>query len=164
MYKDLKRHFWWNGMKREIAQYVARCLICQQVKAEHQRPGGLLQPLPIPEWKWENINMDFVTALPRSPKGNNAIWVIVDRLTKSAHFLPFRVGQSTEVLAEKYIKEIVRLHGVPSTIVSDRDTRFRSISGKVCRRVWERGSSSPLRIIHRQTVSQKGPSRRWKTC
>ena len=126
MYKDLKHHFWWNGMKREIAQYVAKCLVCQQVKAEHQRPGGLLQPLPIPEWKWEHITMDFITALPRSPRGNNAVWVIVDRLTKSAHFIPFRVGQSTELLAEKYMKEVVRLHGVPASIVSDRDSRFRS--------------------------------------
>jgi hypothetical protein len=78
MYKDLKQNFWWNGMKREIASYVSRCLVCQQVKAEHHRPGGLLQPLPIPEWKWEHITMDFVTALPRSPKGNNAVSVIVD--------------------------------------------------------------------------------------
>jgi len=126
MYQDLKQKFWWNAMKREIAQYVAKCLVCQQIKAEHQRTAGLLQPLPIPEWKWEHITMDFVTALPRSPKNNNAVWVIVDRLTKAAHFLPFRVGQSTEVLADRYIKEIVRLHGVPVSIVSDRDTRFRS--------------------------------------
>ena len=70
--------------------------------------------------------MDFVTALPRSPKGNNAVWVVVNRLTKSAHFIPFRVGQSTKILADKYMREIVRLHGVPVSIVSDRDTRFRS--------------------------------------
>jgi len=126
MYQDLKKHFWWNAMKREIAQFVAKCLVCQQIKIEHQRSAGLLQPLPIPEWKWEHITMDFVTALPRSPKGNNAVWVIIDRLTKSAHFIPFRVGQTTEVLADKYVKEIVRLHGVPVSIVSDRDTRFRS--------------------------------------
>ena len=85
-------------MKIEIAQYVAKCLVCQEVKAEHRRLGGLLQPLPIPEWKWKNITMDFVTALPRSPKGNNVVWVVVDRLTKSAHFIPFSVGQSTKVL------------------------------------------------------------------
>jgi len=126
MYQDLKKHFWWNAMKREIAQFVAKCLVCQQIKIEHQRSAGLLHPLPIPEWKWEHITMDFVTALPRSPKGNNAVWVIIDRLTKSAHFIPFRVGQTTEVLADKYMKEIVRLHGVPVSIVSDRDTRFRS--------------------------------------
>jgi len=113
-------------MKREIAQYVAKCLVCQRIKVEHQRTTGLLQPLLIPEWKWEHITLDFVTALSRSSKGNNAVWVIIDRLTKAAHFLPFRVGQLAEVLADKYIKEIVRLHGVLVSIVSDRDTRFRS--------------------------------------
>jgi len=94
-------------MKREIAKFISKCLVCQQVKAEHQRTAGLLQPLPIPEWKWERITIDFVTALRRSSKGHNAIWVIVDRLTKSAHFIPFRVGQSTEALAEHYMQEIV---------------------------------------------------------
>ena len=96
------------------------------MKAEHQRPAGLLQPLPIPEWKWEHVTMDFVTTLPRGPKGNNAVWVVVDRLTKSAHFIPFRVGQSTELLGDKYMRDIIRLHRVPVSIVSDRDTKFRS--------------------------------------
>ena len=126
MYQDLKQNVWWNAIKREIAQFVAKCLVFQQIKIEHQRIAGLLYPLSIPEWKWEHITIDFVTALPRSLKGNNAVWVIIDRLTKSTHFLPFRVCQSTEVLADKYIKEIVRLHGVSVSIVSDRDTRFRS--------------------------------------
>lgn len=126
MYKDLRQHFWWRGMKRSVAKSVAKCLVCQQVKAEHQRPAGLLQPLPIPEWKWQHVTMDFVTGLPRSTKKNDAVWVIVDRLTKSAHFLPFRMGQTTEQLAKMYMKEIVRLHGVPVSIVSDRDTRFTS--------------------------------------
>ena len=76
-------------MKKDIAQYVAQCLVCQQVKAEHQRPAGPLQSLVIPQWKWEHITMDFVTGLPKTPKSNNVVWVIVDRLTKSAHFLPF---------------------------------------------------------------------------
>jgi hypothetical protein len=126
MYRDLKGTFWWNNMKREIAGYVARCLVCQQVKIEHQRPGGLLQPLPIPEWKWEHISMDFVTGFPRTPNGNDSIWVIVDRLTKSAHFLAIKIGLSLERLAKLYVNEIVRLHGVPVTIVSDRDRRFVS--------------------------------------
>lgn len=104
MYKDLKLNFWWYGMKREVAQSVAKCLVCQQVKAEHQRPAGLLQPLPIPEWKWEHVTMDFVTGLPRTPKNHDAIWVIVDRLTKCAHFIPFRLGQTTEYLAKRYME------------------------------------------------------------
>jgi hypothetical protein len=82
MYLDLKTRYWWRGMKKEIAQYVARCDICQRTKAEHQKPAGLLQPLPIPGWKWEEIGMDFVTGLPRTQKGNDSIWVIIDRLTK----------------------------------------------------------------------------------
>ena len=92
MYQDLKQQFWWHGMKREIARYVTKYQVCQQVKVEHQRIVGLPQPLPILEWKWEHITMDFVTALPRSQKGNNTVWVIVNRLTKSAHFIPFRLG------------------------------------------------------------------------
>jgi hypothetical protein len=79
MYLDLKTRYWWKGMKKEIAQFVARCDICQRTKAEHQKPAGLLQPLPIPEWKWEEIGMDFVTGLPRTQKGNDSIWVIIDR-------------------------------------------------------------------------------------
>ncbi|XP_038989917.1 uncharacterized protein LOC120113176 [Phoenix dactylifera] len=125
MYKDLKGIFWWNNMKREIAQFVAQCLTCQQVKAEHQRPAGLLQP-PLPEWKWKHITMDFVSGLPRTPRGYDAIWVIVDRLTKSAHVLAFKVGMTLEKFAELYIEQIVRLHGVPVSIVSDRDSRFVS--------------------------------------
>ena len=113
-------------MKREIAQFVEQCLICQQVKVEHQRPSGLLQLLSIPERKWEYITMEFVCGLPRSPKIHDAIWVVVDRLTKFAHFIPIRMNYSLDKLAELYINEIVRLHGVPASIVFDRDSRFTS--------------------------------------
>ena len=99
-------------MKRDIAQFVAQCLVCQQVKAEHQRPTGSLQPLAILEWKWEHNTMDFVIGLLRTLGGNNSIWVIVDRLTKSAHFLPMKVNFSLDRLASLYVKEIVRMHGV----------------------------------------------------
>ena len=126
MYRDLRASYWWTGMKREIAEFVSRCLVCQQVKAEHQRPAGLLQPLPVPEWKWEHVTMDFVVGLPRTQRGADAIWVVVDRLTKSAHFLPVRVTDTPERLAAQYVDEIVRLHGVPVSIVSDRDPRFTS--------------------------------------
>ena len=126
MYHDLRRQYWWKGMKRAVADFVSTCLTCQQVKAEHQRPAGLLQPLDIPEWKWEHITMDFVTALPRSQRQHDAVWVIVDRLTKSAHFLPIRMTDSVNVLGRLYVREIVKLHGVPVSIVSDRDPRFVS--------------------------------------
>jgi hypothetical protein len=126
MYRDLKEYYWWPNMKKEIAEYVSRCGICQQVKTKHQRPGGELQPLPIPEWKWENIVMDFVTGLPRGKKGNDAIWVMVDRLTKSALFLPIKITDPVDKLAKLYVNEVIRLHGVPISMVSDRDPRFTS--------------------------------------
>ncbi|WCJ39071.1 Transposon Tf2-6 polyprotein [Euphorbia peplus] len=126
MYRTLKENYWWHGMKKDVAEFVARCLVCQQVKAEHQSPSGLLQPLPIPEWKWEHITMDFVSSLPRTQRGHDSVWVIVDRLTKSAHFLPVRVDYSLDKLAGIYVNEVVRLHGVPLSIVSDRDPRFTS--------------------------------------
>ncbi|KAK5775866.1 hypothetical protein PVK06_043820 [Gossypium arboreum] len=126
MYNDLKRQFWWHGMKRDISDFVSRCSICQQVKAEHQVPSGLLQPITIPEWKWNRVTMDFVSGLPMSASKKDAIWVIVDRLTKSAHFVPVRTDFSMDKLAELYVSQIVRLHGVPISIVSDRDPRFTS--------------------------------------
>jgi hypothetical protein len=102
------------------------CLTCQKVKAVHQKTARLLQPLPIPEWKWKEMTMDFVTELPPSQSKKDAIWVVVDRLTKIAHFIPVNVRNSVEKLTEVYTREIVRLHGVPSSIVSDRDPRFTS--------------------------------------
>ena len=113
-------------MKRDVADYVSKCLTCQLVKIEHQRPARHLQPLDVPEWKWDHITMDFVSALPKTKSGCEVIWVIVDRLTKSAHFIPLKVGCSMEKLAMIYVKEIVRLHGIPISIVSDRDSRFVS--------------------------------------
>ncbi|GFZ05260.1 hypothetical protein Acr_17g0008320 [Actinidia rufa] len=141
MYRDLKETFWWPGMKREIAEFVSRCLSCQQVKAEHQRPAGLLQSLPIPEWKWEHITMDFVVGLPNSPRGCNAIWVIVDRLTKSAHFFPVKTTYSLSKYANLYIAEIIQLHGTPVSIVSDRDPRFTSKFWKSLQRALGTGLS-----------------------
>ncbi|KAL5760844.1 hypothetical protein ACOSQ2_019682 [Xanthoceras sorbifolium] len=126
MYQDLKTHYWWSGMKRDISDYVSRCLVCQRVKAEHQVPSGLLQPIAIPEWKWDRITMDFVAGLPLTRSKHDSIWVIVDRLTKSTHFLPVRTDYSLDKLAELYIREIVRLHRVPISIISDRDPRFTS--------------------------------------
>ncbi|KAJ9547511.1 hypothetical protein OSB04_020054 [Centaurea solstitialis] len=126
MYKGLKEHYWWPGMKKDIATYVSKCLTCARIKAEHQKPSGLLQQPKIPEWKWERISMDFVTKLPKTKKGHDSIWVIVDRLTKSAHFLPIRETYGIDRLAQLYVDEIVMRHGVPISIISDRDSRFTS--------------------------------------
>ena len=113
-------------MKRDIARYVSRCLVCQQIKVEHAHPARLLQPLDAPEWKWERMTMDFVVGLPRSAHGNEAIWVIVNRLTKSAHFLPVKMSLKPSQLAKIYVIQIVRLHGVPKDIISDCDPRLVS--------------------------------------
>lgn len=116
-------------MKAKIATYVSKCLTCAKVKVEYQKPSGLLQQPVIPEWKWERITMDFVTKLPKTSDGLDTIWVIVDRLTKSAHFLPIKESYKMERLTRIYIREIVRLHGVLVSIISDRDSRFTSRFG-----------------------------------
>ncbi|GJV12470.1 putative reverse transcriptase domain-containing protein [Tanacetum coccineum] len=110
MYYDLRDMYWWHGMKKDIAVYVSKCLTCLKVKAEHQRPSGLLQQPEIPKWKWERIAMDFVTKLPRTSSGHDTIWVIVDWLTKSAYFLPIREGYKMDRLARLYLNEIVARH------------------------------------------------------
>ncbi|KAJ9551909.1 hypothetical protein OSB04_015954 [Centaurea solstitialis] len=153
MYHGLRQGYWWPGMKKDIAYFVERCVTCLQVKIEHQRPYGKLQQLPIPEWNWEHVTMDFVTKLPRTPKGYDTIWVIVDRLSKSAHFLPMKETYSMERLARLYIAEIVRLHGTPVSIVSDRDARFTSTFWQSFQR--EMGTQVKLSIAyHPQTDGQ----------
>jgi hypothetical protein len=113
-------------MKRDVAAHVALCDMCHKVKAEHQRPAGLLQPLKVPKWKWEEIGMDFIVGLPRTRDGYSSIWVIVDRLTKVAHFILVCTTYTGAKLAELYMFRTVCLHGVPKKIVSDRGTQFKS--------------------------------------
>ncbi|KAA0032070.1 pol protein [Cucumis melo var. makuwa] len=126
MYQDLKNVYWWRNMKREVTDFVSRCLVCQQVKAPRQRPTGLLQPLSVPGWKWESVSMDFITGLPKTLKGYIVIWVVIDRLTKSVHFVPGKSTYTASKWGQFYMTEIVRLHGVPVSIISDRDARFTS--------------------------------------
>ncbi|GJU37041.1 reverse transcriptase domain-containing protein [Tanacetum coccineum] len=113
-------------MKADIATHVRKCLTCDKVKAEHQRPSSLLVQPEIPQWKWDNITMDFVTKLPKSSQGYDTIWVIVDRLTKSAIFVPMRETDPMEKLARMYLKEVVTRHGIPVSIICDRNPRFAS--------------------------------------
>ncbi|GJY22911.1 putative reverse transcriptase domain-containing protein [Tanacetum coccineum] len=124
--RDLKKLYWWPNMKAEIATYVSKCLTCAKVKAEYQKPSSLLVQPVIPIWKWENITMDFVTKLPKTTSGQDTIWVIVDRITKSAHFLPMKETELMEKLTRQYLKEVVSRHGVPVSIISDRDRKFTS--------------------------------------
>ncbi|GKE72883.1 putative reverse transcriptase domain-containing protein [Tanacetum coccineum] len=120
MYQDLKKLYWWPNMKAEIATYVSKCLTCARVKVECQKLSGLLVQPVIPVWKWENITMDFVTKLPKTSSGQDVIWVIIDRLTKSAHFLPMKETDSMEKLIRQYLKEVVSIHGGPTDGQSER--------------------------------------------
>jgi hypothetical protein len=124
MYHDLRTLYWWTRMKREIAKYISECDTCQRIKASHLKAAGPLQPLPIPSWKWEDICMDFIVGLPNTSRHHDSIWVIVDRLTKTAHFLPVHTTHLAEKYAEIYIDQIVRLYGIPRTIASDRGAPF----------------------------------------
>lgn len=126
MYQDLKEKYWWVSLKREIVEFVAQCDVCQRFKAEHQRPAGLLQPLPFPGWKWEQIGMYFITGLSRTQLGYYFIWVVIDRLTKVVHFIPVKTTYRSNKLAELYMAMIVCLHGVPKNIVSDKGAQFTS--------------------------------------
>jgi hypothetical protein len=126
MYQDLKQHYWWTKMKIEIARYVARCDTCRRVKAIHMKTAGPLLSLPVPAWKWEDISMDFIVGLPWTTKRFDSIWVIIDRLTKIAHFLPVKTDHPVVVYAQLYIAHILSLHGIPKTIVSNHGSQFVS--------------------------------------
>ena len=126
MYRMLKESYWQRGLKVDVAEFVSKCLTYQQVKAEHKHSIGLLQSLLILEWKWENMIIDFMIRLLKTQQGNDAVWVIVDRLTKSIYFLLVKVSYNLNTLAELYMKEIVRLHGASVSIVLYRDLRFTS--------------------------------------
>ncbi|GJS39183.1 putative reverse transcriptase domain-containing protein [Tanacetum coccineum] len=142
MYQDMKKLYWWPNMKADIATYVSKCLTCAKVKAEHQMPSGLLVQPEIPQWKWDNITMDFITKLPKSSQGYDTIWVIVDRLTKSAIFVLIRETDPMEKLAIMYLKEVVTRHEIHVSIIYDRDPSyhasikaapFEALYGRKCR-------------------------------
>ena len=141
----------WNEARNWT--HVSECDTCQRVKASHLKVAGALQPLPIPSWKWEDISMDFIVGLPPTSQRHDSIWVIVDRLTKSAHFLPVHTTYTAKKYAELYLNHIVSLHGVPRTIISDRGVQFVA-------RFWEQlHASLGTKLIcsstyHPQTDSQ----------
>jgi hypothetical protein len=108
-----RKLFYWLGMKKDIVDYLAKCLECQKVKADQWYPTGLLQPLPIPEWKWETISMDFITRLPKSTKQNDAIMVVVEKMSKDAHFILIKSTCKAIYIVSNFMKEIFRLHGMP---------------------------------------------------
>jgi hypothetical protein len=151
-------------MKRSVAEYVAICDTCQRVKAEYQRPAGLLQPLKIPEWKWEEITMDFIVGLPRTQKGYNSIWVVVDRLTKVAHFISVNTTYSGARLADLYISKssVYMVFQRRSYLIEDLSSLHGS--GSSCMIRWIRSCASVLHIILRQMGRQREPTKCWRIC
>ncbi|GJQ93121.1 putative reverse transcriptase domain-containing protein [Tanacetum coccineum] len=150
MYQDLKLLYWWPNMKADIATYVSKCLTCAKVKAEHQKPSGLLQQPEIPVWKWERITMDFVSGLPRTPSGYDTIWVIVDRLTKSAHFLPMKKTDSMEKLTRLSLQKALGIN-------LDMSTAYRPQTDGQTVRFGKRGKLSPRYIGPFKIIARVGP-------
>jgi hypothetical protein len=124
MYHNLKQHYWWTKMKIEIARYVARCDTCRRVKAIHMKTNGPFQSLPIPTWKWEDISMDFIVGLPRTTKGYDSIWVIIDRLMKIAHFLPVKTYYPVITYAQMYIARILKCRIVELNLYPNSGKNF----------------------------------------
>ena len=127
----LRKDYFWPNMKNELTKYIAKCFECQQVKTEHQSPARLLQPFPIPSWKWEIISLDFITGLPRNQNLNDSIMVVVDKLSKAAHFIPIKTTYKVDNIADIFMKQIFHLHGISKVIISDRDPKFMEISGSL---------------------------------
>ncbi|XP_022859042.1 uncharacterized protein LOC111379840 [Olea europaea var. sylvestris] len=153
MYRSPRAMFWQKNMKEDIAKYVEKYLICQQMKPKHHRQAGLLQSLEIPKWKREHVTMDFVLGFTKSVKGHEAIWVIVDRLTKSARFLPVRITFSMDQFAQLYVKEVMRLHGAPVSIVLNKDPSYHASIGMApYEALYGRKCRSP---IHLDEVSKR---------
>jgi hypothetical protein len=122
----IKSQYYWVGMKKEIAEYIAKCCECQKVKAEHRNPASFLQPLPIPKWKWEVVTMYFITKLPKTTKHHDSIMVVVENITKVAHFIPVNLTHKETNVIDIYMKEIAKFHGIPNIIVFYRDPKFTS--------------------------------------
>ena len=126
MVTTVKQHYFWKKMIFDIVDFIAKYMECQQIKNEQQHPTGIVQPLPIPDWKWEVINMDFITGLPKIRRQNYSIMVVVDKLLKLAHFIPVKSNFKVVNIAEIFLREILKLHGVPKEIICDRDSKFTS--------------------------------------
>ncbi|GKE34561.1 putative reverse transcriptase domain-containing protein [Tanacetum coccineum] len=147
MYQDIKKLYWWPNTKAHIATYVSKCMTCAKFKAEHQRPSGLLVQPDIPQWKWDNITMYFVTKLPKSSQGYDTIWVIVDRLTKSVIFVPMRETDPMEKLKRMYLKEVVTRHGIPTDRQSEKTIQTLEDMLRVCAIDFRKGWVNHLPLV-----------------
>jgi hypothetical protein len=159
MYQDLKTIYWWYHVKRDITEYVSLCDTCQRVKAEHQGLAGLLQPLKIPEWQWEEIRMDFIVGLPCTQAGYDSILVIVDRLTKAAHFIPVKMTYSIATLAEYICHGLCVCTEYLSRLCRIEDPNLHLNFGRSFTNRWTLSSISAQHIIRRLSVKQRGPTR-----
>jgi hypothetical protein len=121
-----KRQYYWPGMKKVVVECIVKCLECQNFKVEYRHPVGFIQPLPFPEWKWEVVTMDFIMKLTRKNKQHDSVMVVVDKLTKVAHFIPLNLNHEATKIVDIYMRELARLHGIPKTIVSEIDPKFTS--------------------------------------
>jgi hypothetical protein len=158
-YRQVRERFSWKGLKEDVIEHVKECTTCQENKDEQTHPAGLLQPLPIPEHKWERISMDFITDLPRA-QGKDCIFVVVDKLKKFAHFFSIAIDFSAAQVAELFFREVFRLHGIPKTIISDRDSRFMSTFWQELFRLI--GTALiPSTIYHPQTDGQTEIVNKW---
>ena len=155
MYLYLKEKFWWTGMKKDIAEYVAVCDVCQRVKAEHQKLAGLLQPLPLPDWKWDKLGMDFITRLPRTRSGYDSIWVVVDHLTKVAHFIPVKTTYTSAKMAKIYMSRIYVCMEFRRRLCQIEALSLPQNFGTCCTKPWERGWNSARHFIRRQMGRRK---------
>jgi hypothetical protein len=126
-YDLLHRHYWWPGMRKDVQNYVQTCESCQRNKSNTHAPAGPLQPLPVPDRRWASVSMDLITDLPPTPRDHDSVLVVVDRLSKMAHFVPCKKTLSSQELAVIFAREVIRLHGFPTSIVTDRDVRFTSM-------------------------------------
>ncbi|MCO5611908.1 hypothetical protein L7F22_066167 [Adiantum nelumboides] len=128
--KAIDTFFYWPTLRRDVNAFVRSCLVCQKVKFDRQKAPGLLQPLPIPDKPWESIAMDFIFYLPRTPTGNDGIWTIICRFSKQAHYVLVRKKIKSEHMVKLFMHNVFKYHGMPQSIVSDRDPRMTSLFWK----------------------------------
>lgn len=158
-YKQVREKYSWKGLKKDVLKYVQECMICKRNKTEQNHPVGVLQPLPIPTQKWQSISMDFIMGLPKT-QGKDCIYVVVNRLTKYAHFFSISMDYKAPQVAKVFFTEIFRLHGLPRNIVSDRDSQFM-------RQFWQelfrlsRTTPTPSTSYHPQMDGQTEIVNKW---